>query len=140
MRFVVVELLSHVRLLCNPIDCIPQAPLSTRFPRQEYLSGLPFPSPGDLPDPQIEPTTPARAGGFFPTDPPGKLPLRSVFGNSLWTVSLPQGYRPQRHKVARPGCCSVAKSCPTLCDPTDCRMPGLPVLHHLLELAQTHVH
>ena len=37
-------------------------------------------------------------------------------------------------------CCSVAQLCPTLCDPMDCRTPGFPVLHHLLELAQTHVH
>ena len=37
-------------------------------------------------------------------------------------------------------CCSVAKSCPTLCDPMDCSMPGVPVPHYLPELAQTHVH
>ena len=37
-------------------------------------------------------------------------------------------------------CCSVAKSCLTLCDPMDCSTPGFPVLHHLLEFAQTHVH
>ena len=37
-------------------------------------------------------------------------------------------------------CCSVAQSCPTLCDPMDCSMPGFPVLHYLLEFAQTHVH
>ena len=37
-------------------------------------------------------------------------------------------------------CCSVAQLCPTLCDPMDCSTPGLPVLHHLPELAQTHVH
>ena len=42
------------------------------FPRQEYWSGLPFPSPGDLPDPGIEPMSPALAGGFFTTEPPGK--------------------------------------------------------------------
>ena len=36
--------------------------------------------------------------------------------------------------------CSVAQSCPTLCDPMDCSMPGFPVLHHLLELTQTDVH
>ena len=40
------------------------------FPRQEYCSGLPFPSPGDLPDPGIEPASPALAGGFFPTETP----------------------------------------------------------------------
>ena len=37
-------------------------------------------------------------------------------------------------------CCSVAQSCPTLCDPMDCSILGFPVLHHLPELAQTHVH
>ena len=37
-------------------------------------------------------------------------------------------------------CCLVAQLCPTLCDPMDCSMPGLPVLHHLPEFAQTHVH
>ena len=42
------------------------------FPRQDYLSGLPFPSPGDLPNPGIEPTSPALADGFFTTEPPGK--------------------------------------------------------------------
>ena len=49
-----------------------QAPLSMGFPRQEYWSGLPFPSPGDLPDPGIEPASPALADGFFTTDPSGK--------------------------------------------------------------------
>ena len=42
------------------------------FSRQEYWSGLPFPSLGDLPDPGIEPVSPALAGGFFTTEPPGK--------------------------------------------------------------------
>jgi len=40
------------------------------IPRQEYWRGLPFPSPGDLPDPGIEPVSPALAGGFFTTEPP----------------------------------------------------------------------
>ena len=48
-----------------------QAPLSMGFPRQEYWSGLPFPSPGDLPDPGIEPTSSSLAGRFFTTEPPG---------------------------------------------------------------------
>ena len=37
-------------------------------------------------------------------------------------------------------CCSVAQSCPTLCDPMDCSTPGFPVLHYFLEFTQTHVH
>ena len=44
-----------------------QAPLTIEFPRQEYLSGLSFLSPGDLPDPRIEPVSPALAGRFFTT-------------------------------------------------------------------------
>ena len=49
-----------------------QAPLSMGFPRQEYWSGLPFPPPGDLADPGIEPASPALAGRFFTTVPSGK--------------------------------------------------------------------
>ena len=49
-----------------------QASLSVGFPRQEYWSGLPFFSPGDLPNPGIKPTSPALAGGLFTTEPPGK--------------------------------------------------------------------
>ena len=52
-----------------------QAPLSMEFSRQKYWSGLPFPTPGDLPDPRIEPLSPASpalAGRFFTSAPPGK--------------------------------------------------------------------
>ena len=48
------------------------------FSRQEYWSGLPFPSPGDLPDPGIEPTSPALAGGFFATSAKEAPPLMCV--------------------------------------------------------------
>ena len=46
------------------------------FPRQEYWSGLPFHPPGDLPDPGIEPMSPALAGGFFTAESPGNAPAR----------------------------------------------------------------
>ena len=46
--------------------------MSIRFPRQEYWSGLPFRSPGDLPDPGIKPTSPILAGGFLTSESPGK--------------------------------------------------------------------
>ena len=58
--------------LCDPWTVARQAPLSMGFPRQEYWSGLPFPSSGDLPEPGIEPVSPALADGFFITEPPGK--------------------------------------------------------------------
>ena len=54
-----------------------QAPLSMEFSRQEYWSGLPFPPPGDLPDPGTEPMSPALAARFFTTMPPGK-PIHSA--------------------------------------------------------------
>ena len=69
--------LSYVQLLVTPRTVAHQAPLSIGFSRQEYWSGLPFPSPGDLPDPGIEPASPALAGGFFTTEPPWK-PLREM--------------------------------------------------------------
>ena len=58
--------------LCNPMDVACLAPLSVRFPRQEYWSGLPFPSPGDLSRPGSEPKSPALGGGFFNAEPAGK--------------------------------------------------------------------
>ena len=61
-----------------------QAALSMRFPKQEYWSGLPFPPPGDLPDPGIELVSPALAGGFFTTEPPGK-----PSSTSRWRVKKP---------------------------------------------------
>ena len=54
------------------------APWSMGFPRQEYWSGLPFPSPGNLPNPGIKAMSPALVAGFFTTEPPGK----SIIG--LW--------------------------------------------------------
>ena len=54
-----VKSLSHVRLFATPWNVAYQAPPSMEFSRQEYWSGLPFPSPGDLPDPGIEPGFPA---------------------------------------------------------------------------------
>ena len=49
-----------------------QAPLSMGFPRQEYWSGLSFPSPGNLPNPEIKSMFPELSGGFFTTEPAGK--------------------------------------------------------------------
>ena len=62
--------------LCDPVvakSVARQTPLSMGFPRQEYWSGLPFPSPGDLPNPGIEPGSPILQADGLPTEPPGKL-------------------------------------------------------------------
>ena len=67
--------LSCVQPLATPWTVACQAPLSMEFPRQEYWSGLSFPTRGDLSNPGIEPVSleyAALAGGFFTTVPPGK--------------------------------------------------------------------
>ena len=58
--------------LATPWTVACQAPLSMGFSRQEYWSGLPFPTSGPLPDPGIEPASPAFAGAFFTAEPPEK--------------------------------------------------------------------
>ena len=80
--------------------------------RQEYWSELPCPPPGDLPNPGIEPGSPALQVDSLPAEIP-ESPLK------LLVQSL---------------------SCVQLCDPMDCSTPGFPGLHQLLELAQTHVY
>ena len=67
-----VKSLSRVRLVATPWTVAYQASQSMGFSRQEYWSGLPFPSPGDLPDPGIEPGSPALEADALPTEPPGK--------------------------------------------------------------------
>ena len=71
--------LSHVQLFATPWTVAYQAPPSMGFSRQEYWSGLPFPPPGDLPDPGIKPGSPAFQADTLTSEPQGKpyiyLPL-----------------------------------------------------------------
>ena len=92
-------MLSCVQLLVTLWTVAHQSP-STGFFRQEYWSGLPFPSPGDLPDPGIESkslVSPALQMDSLPTKPSGK----------------PNAYP-----------CEHAQSCSTFCEPMDCSWPG----------------
>ena len=72
MYFVKVKLLSRVRLFVIPWTVAYQAPLSMGFSRQEYWSGFPFPSPGDLPNPGIEPRSPVLQSHSLLTELQGK--------------------------------------------------------------------
>ena len=83
------------------------------FSRQEYLSGLPFPSPGDLPDPGIESRSPAFQADALPSEPPGK---------PCSIQDCPLVLLNSKHIN-----CPVAQSCPTLCGPMDCSPPGSSV-------------
>ena len=67
-----VKSLSCVRLFAISWAVVYQASLSMGLYRQEYWSGVPFPSPGDLPDPGIEPRSPALQADTLPSEPPGK--------------------------------------------------------------------
>ena len=67
-----VKSLSGVRLFATPWTVAYQASPSMGFSRQEYWSGLPFPSPGDLPNQGIEPGSPALEAGTLTSEPPGK--------------------------------------------------------------------
>ena len=68
----VVKLLSHVRLFETPWTAAYQAPQSLEFSRQEYWNGVPFPSAGDLPNPGIEPRSPALQADALLSEPLGK--------------------------------------------------------------------
>ena len=80
MKFVSLKVLSrfsHIQLFVTLWTAACQAPLSMGFSRQEYWSELPCPSPGDLPDPRMEPESlmpPALAGGFFATSATWEAP------------------------------------------------------------------
>ena len=126
--YVPAQSLSHVQLLATPRTVALQVPLSMGSPRQEYWSGLPFPTPGDLPNPGIEPASPALADGFFTTSTTWEAPrmqhskLFSVkFGRSVMSDSLqPHGLQHARLPCPSPTPEACTDSCPSSqwCYPT----------------------
>ena len=97
-----MKFLSHVWLFATPWTVAYQAPPSKKFFRHKYWSGLPFPSPGDVPDLGIKPRSPALQVDALPSEPPGKPLYAAAAAKSL-------------------------QSCPTLCDPRDVSPPSSPV-------------
>ena len=79
-----VKSLSRVRLFVTPWTVAHQAPPSMEFSRQEYWSGLPFPSPGDLPNPGIEPRSPALQADALPSEPP----ITASEGSFIHTLAI----------------------------------------------------
>ena len=82
------------------MDCSPQAPLSMDLPRQEHWSGQPFPSPGDFPDPGVEPRPPALQADSLPSEPPrealGGKPSTGQLSECLraWKISATEKQGP----------------------------------------------
>ena len=82
--------------LCDPMGCSPPCSSAHRFSRQEYWSGLPCPPPGDLPNPGIEPRSPALQAGSLMSEPPGKPRHTRVDCHSLLHGIFPdQGWNPR---------------------------------------------
>ena len=81
-------LFRRVPLFAAPWTVAHQASLSMGFPRREYWSELPGPSPGDLPDPGIEPVSPALASGFFPAESPGKPLICVILAQLLCKLGI----------------------------------------------------
>ena len=79
-----VKSLSHVPLFATPWTVAHQAPPSTGFSRQEYWSGLPFPSPEDLSEPGIEPRSPTLQADTLTSEPPGKLAWVNKFSSFIY--------------------------------------------------------
>ena len=88
-----MKLLSRVRLFVTQWTVACQAPLSMGFSRQEYWSGLPFPSPGDLPNPGIEPRSPTLEAGALTSEPPGTVTRRVPSAKSK-RLDIPQDKSP----------------------------------------------
>ena len=113
---------SHVWLFATLWTVASQAPPSMGFSRQEYWSGLPFPSPGDLPNPRIEPGSPALQADSLPTELWRKP---SAYNSVTLLLTQDEIYRLQvfHHRLEylfpmwHSFLCSVAQSCQTLCDP-----------------------
>ena len=87
--------LSRVQLFATPWTVAYQTPLSMGFSRQECWSGLPFPSPGDLPNPGIDPRSPALQADALLSEPPGKRTVfllkdsvSLLFIPSVWSLAL----------------------------------------------------
>ena len=121
-KIVKVKSLSRVRLFATLWTVAHQAPLSMGFSRQEYWSGLPFPSPGDLPNSGIEPWSPALQADALTSELPGKPQVALYY----WYKTVVKFYSVAWSEV------KVAQSCPTLCDPMDCSPPGSSV-HGILQ-------
>ena len=91
-----VNSLSRVRLFATPWTVAHQAPPSMGFSRQEYCSGLPFPSPGDLPNPGIEPKSPTWQEDALSSEPPGNTEKGKAIPFSIFAWRIPWTEEPGR--------------------------------------------
>ena len=101
LRVVKVKVIKLCLTLVTPCTVACQALLFMEFSRQEHWSGLPFPFPGDLPNPRIEPISSALAGGFFTAKPPRKFKLNFTVSIQITLVAVVGGWI-EEEQVWRP--------------------------------------
>ena len=124
-----VKSLSCVQLFVTPWTITYQTPLSMGFSKQEYWSGFPFLSPGDLPDPGIKPRSPALQADALPSEPPGKpknvqitVQLHSFHILARLCSKSFKGVISYTLRACLKNESEVAQSCPTLWDPMNCNL------------------
>ena len=132
VRACMLSCFSHVQLLATLWTVAHQAPLSMRFSRQEYQSGLPCPPPGDIPHPGIKPTSPAWQADSLPLSHQESpmIPLTHPLWSSTIKKKKKQYYLDTCLLYSLNAAAAAAKSlqsCPTLCDPINSSPPGFPV-------------
>ena len=124
-----VKSLSRIRLCAPPRTVARQDPSCMECSRQEYWSGLPCPSPGDLPDPGIEPGSPVLQADCLPSEPPGRPSCCGpVAGKCSWPVAVCRGQASAGVELTP---CQLGK-CPFSV------APSRPGLHHTLYLTSPH--
>ena len=139
---------------CDPMECsLPGSSVHGIFQARNW-SGLPCPSPGDLPDPWMESTSlksPTMADGFFTTSATWEV---QDSGSSLFNYSIlnnlhmpvpklqlsSEEMQTLLESISSVQFGSITQPCPTLCNPMNHSTPGLAVHHQLPEPTQTHVH
>ena len=126
---VYAQLLSRILLFVTSWTAAHQAPLSMGFSRQKCWSGLPLPSPGYLPNPGIEPSSPDYRQTIYCLSHRGtqwiKFYLASIMSNQSSNTGVGCHFLLQCMRVKSES--EVAQSCPTLSDPMDCSPPGSSV-------------
>ena len=135
-------MLNRAQLFATPWTVACQASLSMGLFRQEYWSGLPCPPPGDLPNPGIEPRFLSLQADSLPSELPKKpknsrvgslfllqgiFPIQELNQGLLHCRQIPYQLTTREAQIMTVQFSLVAQSCPTLCNPVDCSLPGSSV-------------
>ena len=126
--------------LCNPMDYSPPGSSVHGILQARMLERVTVPSSRESSQPRDWTHISYIYLHWQVSSLPLALPGKWLIKMKIIKISQKQEWRTTAYQYFQSCCCSVDQPCMILCDPMDCSMPGLPVLHHLPELSQTHVH